>query len=118
MPPRLPESSSSAHEHVGGWCLFREGGAFRALVRVEEATARRDMVVATLRVIDVAPRSPEAPHIPVGRCFEVSASRTCWNQIWTLFPLPASDLQGARAALRESFPEANRWHWICSDETG
>ena len=66
------ESSSKAHEHVGAWCLYHEIGAFKALVRVEEAAARRGYVRAVLRVEDVVPPHPGARHIPVGTCFEVS----------------------------------------------
>ena len=112
MSPALVESSSAADEHIGAWCLYHELHAFKALVRVEEASVKRGMVRAVLRVEDIVPPYPGARHIPVGHGFEVSASRNCWNQIWMLFPLSRGGLEDARAVLREVQPASARWGWV------
>lgn len=112
MPTALVESSSTVHEHVGSWCLFHEIHAFRAIVRVESAAARRSHVRATLRVCDLAPGTIPPGVIGPGHTFDVSAARDCWNQIWTLFPLSSVSLDHARDALREACPSSLGWPWL------
>ncbi len=111
MPEPLVESSSSVHAHVGAWCLYNEHMSFRGIVRVLQARKRRDMVYATLELVDRVTDPPGLSRPRVGMVFEVSASRTMWNQIWTLYPLSTDSLADAITTLVAADPRAAEWTW-------
>jgi hypothetical protein len=111
----LSDQSSRADRWVGHLCFYREIPGIRLIVSILAVHDQDGRLIVNMRVLAAAYRRQPLT-AQVGQDILVSCLREGgWNQLWMLYPITATDLEGALQEVAETHPSSSEWGWVTAE---